>query len=62
MLSSPAADMLPNERIQVLNINTGDRFETYIIEGLLKARPGRPVTPLTPEQAEQMAQQARQGG
>jgi len=28
-----AADMLPNERIQVLNINTGDRFETYIIEG-----------------------------
>ena len=36
--------------------------ETYIIEGLLKARPGRPVTPLTPEQAEQMAQQARQGG
>lgn len=28
-----AADMLPNERVQVLNINTGDRFETYIIEG-----------------------------
>jgi len=28
-----AADMLPNERIQVLNINTGDRFETYIIKG-----------------------------
>ena len=28
-----AADMLPNERVQVLNIHTGDRFETYIIEG-----------------------------
>jgi len=28
-----AADMLAYERIQVLNINTGDRFETYIIEG-----------------------------
>ena len=39
--------------------------ETYVLEGLLKARPGRPVTPLTPEQAQQMAQQAeqeRQGG
>ena len=28
-----AADMVPFERVQVLNINTGDRFETYIIEG-----------------------------
>lgn len=28
-----AAGMLPHERVQVLNINTGDRFETYIIEG-----------------------------
>ncbi len=28
-----AGDMLVNERIQVLNINTGARFETYIIEG-----------------------------
>ena len=28
-----AADMLENERVQVLNINTGDRFETYIIAG-----------------------------
>jgi aspartate 1-decarboxylase len=28
-----AADMLENERVQVLNINTGDRFETYIIPG-----------------------------
>ena len=28
-----AADMLVYERIQVLNINTGARFETYIIEG-----------------------------
>lgn len=28
-----AAGMLCHERVQVLNINTGDRFETYIIEG-----------------------------
>lgn len=28
-----AADMLPFERVQVLNLNTGARFETYIIEG-----------------------------
>jgi len=28
-----AADMLPYERVQVLNINTGARFETYLIEG-----------------------------
>lgn len=28
-----AADMLVNERVHVLNINTGARFETYIIEG-----------------------------
>jgi aspartate 1-decarboxylase len=28
-----AADMLPFERVQVLNLNNGARFETYIIEG-----------------------------
>ncbi|MBX3179026.1 MAG: aspartate 1-decarboxylase [Candidatus Hydrogenedentes bacterium] len=28
-----AADMLPNEEVHVLNINTGARFTTYIIEG-----------------------------
>ncbi len=28
-----AAGMLVNERVQVLNINTGDRFETYVIDG-----------------------------
>ncbi|HIJ73928.1 MAG TPA: aspartate 1-decarboxylase [Candidatus Hydrogenedentes bacterium] len=28
-----AADMLPFERVQVLNMNNGARFETYIIEG-----------------------------
>lgn len=27
------ADILPFERVQVLNVNTGDRFETYAIEG-----------------------------
>ncbi|MBN2309899.1 MAG: aspartate 1-decarboxylase [Candidatus Hydrogenedentes bacterium] len=28
-----AADMLPFERVQVLNLNNGARFETYVIEG-----------------------------
>jgi len=28
-----AANILPNEQIQVLNINTGARFETYAIPG-----------------------------
>ena len=26
------ADILPNEKVQVLNLNTGARFETYVIE------------------------------
>ncbi len=28
-----AADILPNEKVQVVNLNTGSRLETYIIEG-----------------------------
>lgn len=28
-----AANMLPYERVQVLNVNTGARLETYLIEG-----------------------------
>ena len=28
-----AAGLLPNERVQVLNLNNGDRSETYVIEG-----------------------------
>jgi len=28
-----ASDMIPNEKVQVLNFNTGDRLETYIIKG-----------------------------
>ncbi len=28
-----AADMLIHEKVQILNVNTGARFETYIIEG-----------------------------
>ena len=28
-----AADILPGERVQVVNINNGARFETYVIEG-----------------------------
>jgi aspartate 1-decarboxylase len=27
------ADMVPYEKVQVANVNTGDRFETYVIEG-----------------------------
>ncbi|MAT39892.1 MAG: aspartate 1-decarboxylase [Ectothiorhodospiraceae bacterium] len=27
------ADMLPFEKVQVVNINNGNRFETYLIEG-----------------------------
>ena len=28
-----AADILPFERVQVVNINNGQRFETYVIRG-----------------------------
>lgn len=28
-----AANMIPNEKVQVLNVNTGTRLETYIIQG-----------------------------
>lgn len=28
-----AADILPNEKVQVVNNNNGERFETYTIEG-----------------------------
>jgi aspartate 1-decarboxylase len=28
-----AADILPGERVQVVNVNNGARFETYILEG-----------------------------
>ncbi len=28
-----AAEMIPFEEVHVLNINTGDRFTTYVIEG-----------------------------
>lgn len=28
-----AADILPYERVQVVNVNNGQRFETYVIEG-----------------------------
>ncbi|GMA57593.1 L-aspartate 1-decarboxylase [Alicyclobacillus sacchari] len=28
-----AADLLENERVQVVNINTGARFDTYVIPG-----------------------------
>ncbi|MBU0753532.1 MAG: aspartate 1-decarboxylase [Planctomycetes bacterium] len=27
------ADLIPNEKIQVVNVNTGGRFETYVIPG-----------------------------
>lgn len=28
-----AANLIPNEKVQIVNINNGERFETYIIEG-----------------------------
>jgi aspartate 1-decarboxylase len=28
-----AADILPNEKVQVVNCNNGSRMETYVIEG-----------------------------
>lgn len=28
-----AADMIENQKVQVLNLNNGERFETYIIKG-----------------------------
>jgi aspartate 1-decarboxylase len=28
-----AADIFPNEKVQVVNNNNGQRFETYVIEG-----------------------------
>lgn len=28
-----AADLVAHERVQVLNLSTGDRLETYVIEG-----------------------------
>lgn len=28
-----AADMLPYEKVQIVNLNNGERFETYIIPG-----------------------------
>jgi len=28
-----AANVIENEKVQVLNINNGERFETYIIKG-----------------------------
>jgi aspartate 1-decarboxylase len=28
-----AADIIPNEKVQVVNLNTGDRIETYVISG-----------------------------
>lgn len=28
-----AANMVPHEKVQVVNVNNGERFETYIIKG-----------------------------
>jgi aspartate 1-decarboxylase len=28
-----AANLVPNEKVEVLNINNGERFETYVIKG-----------------------------
>jgi aspartate 1-decarboxylase len=28
-----AADLVPNEKVQVVNVNNGERLETYVIKG-----------------------------
>lgn len=28
-----AANMIENEKVQIVNVNNGERFETYIIKG-----------------------------
>lgn len=28
-----AANLIPNEKVQVVNVNNGERFETYVIKG-----------------------------
>lgn len=28
-----AADLIPNEKVQIVNINNGERLETYVIKG-----------------------------
>jgi aspartate 1-decarboxylase len=28
-----AADILPNEKVQIVNLNNGQRFETYVMKG-----------------------------
>lgn len=28
-----ASGILPNEKVQIVNVNNGERFETYVIEG-----------------------------
>jgi aspartate 1-decarboxylase len=28
-----AAELLPHQKVQIVNINNGERFETYVIEG-----------------------------
>lgn len=32
-----AANLFPSEKVQVLNINNGERFETYVMEGKAKS-------------------------
>ncbi len=39
-----------------------DGSERYVVNGMLRARPGLPVTPMTPEEAEQAARAAQAGG
>jgi aspartate 1-decarboxylase len=32
-----AADLLVHQKVQIVNINNGERFETYVIEGMRKS-------------------------
>jgi aspartate 1-decarboxylase len=40
-----AADLLPFEKVQVVNVNTGARLETYVIEGAGRAAPCSSTAP-----------------
>jgi aspartate 1-decarboxylase len=33
-----AANLIENEKVQILNINNGERFETYVIKGARNSR------------------------
>ena len=37
-----AANIIENEKVQIVNVNNGERLETYVIKGRMSERPGGP--------------------